>query len=281
MSARRSSRGRRQDESGAAFPVHEYVDTHVHLDTLYKRLKKPFDYPFADLVRSFAPGFEGCVTLFRDSWEATLNFIDKEDLVFGALGVHPHQAQSYDDAMEEQLRANLGNRGVVAVGETGLDYHYDFCPRDVQQAVFERQLRLAVSVNKPIVIHTREAEHDTFDILQRVVSRDHKIHFHCYTDSFWLCEQTLGTWPNVYFGFTGALTFPSSQHVCDLCARVPLNRVLAETDGPFMAPVPFRGRPANPGHIPYVIRKIAELHGVDDATAFRTLRENCRDFYGF
>jgi TatD DNase family protein len=263
-------------------PVYEYVDTHVHLDMVYRRIKKPLSWPFSEYVKTFPPGFSGCLTVFLGSFEGVLNFIDQSDSqVYGAVGIHPHNAIAYNDEMEECLKDHLANPRIIALGETGLDYHYDNSPRPVQRTVFERQCRLAVNLGKPIVVHTREAEQDTLDILEQTVPKDHKFHIHCYTDTFWLCEQVLAKWPNAYFGFTGVITFPKARDVQDVCARVPLERMLSETDGPFMAPVPFRGRPSNPGYIPAIVKKMAELHHVDDETAFRTIRQNCRDLYGF
>jgi TatD DNase family protein len=264
-------------------PVFEYVDTHVHLDTVWQRIKKPLDFPFSRYAEQFPPGFAGCLTVFSDSFDGALHFIDQGNpLIYGALGIHPHNAVAYNDEIEEALRTNyLQNPRVIALGEIGLDYHYDNSPRDVQQAVFERQCRLAVSLGKPIVVHTREAEQDTFDILERAVPVDHKIHIHCYTDTFSLAEKVLAKWPNAYFGFTGIVTFPKAQTVHEVCSKIPLNRILSETDGPFMAPVPFRGKPSNPGYIPHIVKRIGVLHGVDEETAFTTIRQNCRDFYGF
>jgi TatD DNase family protein len=264
-----------------AAPVYEYVDTHVHLDSIWPKLKKTFDYTFAEYARAFPPGFAGCLTVFSDCFDNALHFINQGGLIYGALGIHPHNAISYTDELEAALRGHLEHPRVLALGEIGLDYHYDNSPREVQRAVFERQARLAVSLGKPIVVHTREAEADTLQIFEKAIPLDYKVHVHCYTDSVSFAEQILAKWSNAYFGFTGVVTFPKAQNVQAACARVPLNRILSETDGPFMAPIPFRGKPSNPGYIPHIVKKIAALHEVDEATAFTTIRQNCRDFYGF
>lgn len=262
--------------------AYEYVDTHTHLDTIYSRIKKPQNWPFSEYMKTFPPGFAGCLTIFSDSFDGALNFIDQGNpMIWGALGIHPHNAIAYNDELEECLRMHLANPRVIALGEIGLDYHYDNSPRDIQKTVFARQCRLAVELKMPIVIHTREAEKDTLEIMEKEIPKDHKIHIHCYTDTEWLVNQVLPKWPNAYFGFTGVLTFPKSQDVRNVCKIVPLNRLLSETDGPFMAPVPFRGKASNPGYIPAIIKKMAELKGVDEETAFRQIRQNCRDIYGF
>ena len=263
-------------------PVLEYVDTHCHLDNIYQRIKKTPNYSFESFTKNFEPGFAGCLTVFSDSFENTLQFLTNSfPNVYGALGIHPHNAIIYNDEIEEALANHMTNPKVVALGEIGLDYHYDNSPRDVQRAVFERQLLLGVRLGKPIVIHTREAEEDTITILRRSMPKEHRFHVHCYTDSYNLAEMILNEWPNSFIGFTGVLTFPKSDSVKEVCSKIPLDRILSETDGPYMAPVPFRGKAATPGHIPYIIREIARLHKVTDEEAFRVLRENCRRMYGF
>ena len=263
--------------------VYEYVDTHTHLDTIYEKLKKPLDWPFSEYMKTFPPGFAGCLTVFSDSFEGALNFIDQGNpYIYGALGIHPHNAIAYNDEMEECLKKHLTeNPRVIALGEIGLDYHYDNSPRDIQKQAFERQCRLAVELKMPIVIHTREAEKDTLEIMEKAIPKDHKVHIHCYTDTWWLAEQVLSQWTNAYFGFTGIVTFKNAKVVHEVCSKVPLNRILSETDGPFMAPIPFRGKASNPGYVPYIIKRVAELHHVDEAEAFTTIRQNCKDFYGF
>ncbi|KAH0791001.1 hydrolase, TatD family protein [Histomonas meleagridis] len=262
--------------------IFEYVDTHTHLDSIYQRIKKPLNWPFEEYAKTFPPGFAGCLTVFSDSFDGALNFIDQGNpKIWGALGIHPHNAISYNDELEECLKKHLQNPRVIALGEIGLDYHYDNSPRDVQMAIFERQCRLAVDLGMPIVVHTREAEKDTLEVFERAIPKDHKVHIHCYTDSPWLVEKILEKWTNAYFGFTGVLTFPKSNLVRESCKKVPLNRLLSETDGPYMAPVPYRGKASNPGYIPVIIKKMAEIHNVDEKTAFITIRENCRQFYGF
>lgn len=260
----------------------EYVDTHCHLDNIYDRLKKNHDLPLDEIASSWEPGFAGCVTVFSESFEETLYFLNKGDKrIHGALGIHPHNANIYNDEIEEALTNFLKHPQIVALGEIGLDYHYDNSPRDIQKKIFERQILLGVKLNLPIVIHTREAEDDTIEILSKVMPKEHKFHIHCYTDGPKLIDYVLANFPNAFIGFTGVLTFPKSNDIREVCAKVPLERLLSETDGPFMAPVPFRGKPATPGHIPTIIRMMAKVHNADEAETFRILRENCKKMYGF
>lgn len=260
----------------------EYVDSHCHLDNIYDAMKIDRKEPLDFLASKWEPGFAGCLTVFSESFDSTLEFLNKGDpRIHGALGIHPHNANIYNDELEAALIENLKHPSIVALGEIGLDYHYDNSPRDLQKSVFARQIKLAVKLNLPIVIHTREAEDDTIEVIKENMPKDYKFHIHCYTDTWKLPEFVLANYPNAFFGFTGVLTFPKSNDIREVCAKIPMERLLSETDGPYMAPVPFRGKKANPGHIPTIIRKVAELHNIPEKEAFRIMRENCKKMYGF
>ena len=260
----------------------EYVDTHCHLDNIYDFTKTSHDVTLDEFGKDWEPGFSGLITVFSESFEATLEFLNKGDpRIHGALGIHPHDASKYTDELEATLERHLQHPQIVALGEIGLDYHYDNSPRDIQKQVFARQIKLAVKLNLPIVIHTREAEDDTIEIIKENMPKEHKFHVHCYTDSWKLPEFVLANYPNSFFGFTGVLTFKKSEDIRDVCSKIPMDRLLSETDGPFMAPVPFRGKKATPGHIPTIIRKVAEIHKIPEEEAFRIMRENCKRMYGF
>lgn len=259
-----------------------YVDCHTHLDAIYEKLGHPLDsVPFSEFSAEWPAGFDGCLTTFSETFDGVLHFLDEDARVYGAVGLHPHGASRYDAAFEAALLQALSHPKIRALGEIGLDYHYTLSPVDVQQRVFEREIGLAVERQLPITIHTREAEADTLAILKRAMPRDHFFHVHCFTDSWAFAEQVLKEWPNAYFGFTGVLTFKNSKKVQSVCRRVPMDRLLSETDGPYMAPVPQRGEAAHPGHIPHIIAKIAELHGIAEEDAAQQLRENCRKIYKF
>lgn len=260
----------------------QYVDTHVHLDSLYEKLKKNFDDSFDDYCATFPEGFDGCLCVYSSCFDYSMKFIgSNHPKIFGALGQHPHDAKCYDEAFEAKLIELLKHEKIRSLGEIGLDYYYAHSPVDVQKRVFERQCHLAVERQLPVTIHTRDAEDDTFDIIKRCLPKDQKIHIHCYTNSWEAAERILKEFPNAYFGFTGCITFKNSANVQDVCKKIPLDKILSETDGPFMAPVPFRGKPSNPGYIPIIIKKIAELHQVSEECAFTQLRENCRRVYNF
>ena len=259
-----------------------YVDCHCHLDAIYEKMKKPLEDSFEEFSAPWPKGFDGCLTTFSETFEGAMRFIDSgHPLIYGALGLHPHGASRYDDEFEAKLLDLLKHPRIRSFGEIGLDYHYTLSPKDVQKRVFERQINLAVERQLPITIHTREAEDDTLEILKRAMPKDHFFHIHCFTDSYEFAEKVLKEWPNSFFGFTGVLTFKNSKDIQETCSKIPLDRILSETDGPYMAPVPFRGKAAWPGHIPVIIKKVAELHNVSEEEAFTTIRENCRKIYHF
>ena len=181
-----------------------------------------------------------------------------------AIGVHPHQAHEFarDPAravtvVREQLRATPAAR---AVGEVGLDYHYDFSPRDVQHAVFRGQVRLAREVGLPVVIHTREADADTIRILEEEGGGEVRGVLHCFTGNTALAEAALGL--GFYISLAGIITFPKASALREIVSRVPIDRLLTETDSPFLAPVPHRGKRNEPAYVVRVVDALAELQGV-------------------
>ena len=187
-----------------------------------------------------------------------------------AIGVHPHQAHQFSDdprravaVVREQFAATPAAR---AVGEIGLDYHYDFSPRDVQQAVFRGQVRLARELQRPVVVHTREADEDTLAILREEGAGEHhqvRGVLHCFTGNDALAAGGLDL--GFYISLAGIITFPRAGDLRETVRRVPLDRLLTETDSPFLAPVPHRGKRNEPAYVARVVDTLADLHGLAPA----------------
>ncbi len=197
-----------------------------------------------------------------------------------AVGVHPHQAHECAEpgrasAMVEAALA--ANPHIVAIGEIGLDYHYDYSPRDVQRAVFEEQLALAARVRLPIVIHTREADEDLFRILEARAGSITGV-FHCFTGSVDAARRALQL--GFLVSFAGIVTFPRGQNVREAAAIVPDDRLLVETDSPFLAPVPHRGKRNEPAWVVRVAEALADLRGVDPSAIDRLVTANFSRFCG-
>jgi TatD DNase family protein len=256
-----------------------YIDTHCHLDQI---LEKTGATDFADLrARFFTPGFEACLTIACDpeAIEPTLGLLSNEG-VYGSFGIHPHDASKYTPEVEAAIGRALAHPKCKAYGEIGLDYHYDFSPRDAQRDIFAHQIRIGVAAKKPLVIHTREAEDDTLAMMRDLIPENWPVHVHCFTSSQTLAEALLADFSNLHIGFTGIITFKNADDLRETARTVPLDRMLVETDGPYLAPAPDRGKPAHPGHIPLILEKLAAVRGEPVETIAAATLANAKRLYG-
>lgn len=243
------------------------VDTHCHLDPQYFP-----SGPDEALARAHAVGVGGFVVIgvgsdlapARAAVEIAKRLPERASC---AIGVHPHDATTLDDAAYDELARLASCPEVAAVGEIGLDYHYDHSPRDVQKAAFARLIGLARTSRKPIVIHTRSAAADTLDILEREGARDVGGVIHCFSEDRAFAKRALDL--GFDLSFSGIVTFKKSVDIQDVAAWAPLERILVETDSPYLAPVPYRGKPCEPSYVVHTARKVAELRGI----AFEALAE--------
>ncbi|XP_019360122.1 PREDICTED: putative deoxyribonuclease TATDN2 [Gavialis gangeticus] len=265
-----------------------FVDTHCHLDMLYSKLS--FKGTFAKFRgiyhSSFPKEFQGCITDFcdprtlRDSlWEDLL----KEDMVWGAFGCHPHFARYYTEFHERSLLQAMRHPKAIAFGEMGLDYSHK-CSTDVstQHKVFQRQLQLAVSLRKPLVIHCREADDDLLKIMKKFVPTDYKIHRHCFTGGYNVLEPLLKHFPNLSVGFTALLTYSSAAEARETVRKIPLNRIIVETDAPYFLPrqVPkSMCQYSHPGLALHTVREITHLKGLPLSLTLANLRQNTKSLY--
>jgi TatD DNase family protein len=188
-------------------------------------------------------------------------------------GIHPHDAARATEADFAELRRMCAGAGVTAVGECGLDFHYDHSPRDVQRSVFVRQIRLAKEVQKPLVVHTREADEETAEILRQELGPAGGV-IHCFTSDWTAAQRYLAL--GMYLSFSGVLTFKNAEAVRDAAVRAPLDRVMVETDCPFLAPVPHRGKRNEPAYVALTAAALASLRGVPPGELARATTENAR-----
>jgi TatD DNase family protein len=197
--------------------------------------------------------------------------------VFATAGIHPHDAASFDNARDMPQLRKLVRDSAVAVGECGLDYHYDNSPRDAQRALFSAQIELAAEMNKPLVVHTRDAEDDTRSMIRHARTAGAIGVLHCYTGSHQLAELAIDAgW---YVSFSGIVTFKKWADD-DLLRLVPRERLLVESDSPYLAPVPFRGKRNEPAWVPYTIRKLAEAREDDPQQLGRFTAANAERLFG-
>lgn len=176
-----------------------------------------------------------------------------------SAGIHPHEAKLADEAVYDELRGLAKDRRIVAVGEIGLDFHYDYSPRPVQRAAFRRQVRLAREVGLPVIIHTREADEETAALLEEEGAGDVGGVIHCFTGGHELARRALAL--GFYISFSGIVAFPRSEVIQAVAKEVPRDRLLVETDAPFLAPPPHRGKRNEPAFVVEVARKVAALRG--------------------
>lgn len=248
-----------------------FFDSHVHYDDAQ------FD-PDRDALLRELP--ERGVKLVLDpgadlpSSERAVELAEHWDFVYAAVGVHPHEAKSWDAAVERRIRELLKRPKVRALGEIGLDFHYDLSDRQTQLDVFRRQLAIASELDVPVIIHSREATELTLEALSEFPARGV---VHCFSGSAETARELIRDgW---YVGFTGAVTFKNARKPVEAAAVVPLDRLLIETDGPYMAPVPCRGRRCDSTLLPYTAQKLAEIQGVTAEEIARATFENALRLY--
>ncbi len=194
------------------------------------------------------------------------------DFIYAAVGIHPHDAKEAQEKDYDKLRAWLQNESkVVAVGEIGLDYYYDFSPKDVQREVFVRQLQLAQETGLPVIIHNRDSHGDMMDIL-RQEAKGVKGVLHCYSGSVEMAEELLEM--GFYLSFAGPLTYKNAAKLPEVVKAVPLERMLIETDCPYLTPQPHRGKRNEPSYVRFVAEKIAEIKGKTWQEVAETTRKN-------
>ncbi len=257
------------------------IDTHAHLDAL--------EDVAGALERARAAGVSRVVTVGSglESCGAALAIAEREDGVYAALGIHPHQAGDavLDGASNtlllasepvESLRELLAHPNAVAVGETGLDYFRDYAPRERQAELFRAHVALAKETRKPLVVHTRAAEDDTVAVL-REAGDDVPVVLHCFS-SFRMLEPALDRgW---YVSFAGNLTYPKAGDLRWAAERVPVDRLLVETDSPYLAPQPVRGRTNEPAHVVHTLAAVAAARREDPAELEAEVDENATRLFG-
>lgn len=249
-------------------------DSHAHLDS------ERFEGERDEII---ARAKEAGLTLIMNpgaSYESSVKAVElseKYDMVYAAVGVHPHDADTMDDMMLSLLKALAKKKKVKAIGEIGLDYHYDYSPRDVQKQVFIDQIRLAKSLKLPIIIHDREANDDVLRILKEENAFETGVVMHCYSGSAELARQYVKL--GAYISIAGPLTFKNNRKTIEVVEAIPLDRLFIETDSPFLTPVPYRGKRNEPAHVQYVADKIAEIKGLTYKEVVEATKANaCRFF---
>ena len=250
-----------------------FYDTHAHFDD--GRFDSDRETLLPELYRQ---GICLINTIGTDipSSRASIALAEQYPFIYAAVGGWPGNVGSMTEADLEEYRSMAAHDKVVAIGEIGLDYYYDDVPRDVQKYWFDRQMALAAELQMPVVVHNRDAHGDSMDMVRKWASRVTGV-FHCFSGSAEMAEELVKLgW---YVSFTGVVTFKNARRALEAVAATPMDRIMIETDAPYMAPVPYRGRRNHSGYVPEVARKIAEAKGLTLEDVASATLENGKRFF--
>jgi TatD DNase family protein len=253
-----------------------FIDTHAHLTFPEFKIDLP-----AVITRAKEAKLEAIINIALDeeALASSLKIADEyPGYVFNAFGIHPHDASQWNDRIPARTRELAKNKRIVAIGEMGLDYHYKLSPLEKQQAVFRRSLQLAQELDLPAVIHSREASKDTLSILHEENQGKLKGVLHCFSGEMELARQALEI--GLYISFTANITFPKADNIRAAAKEIPLERIMIETDCPFLAPQTFRGKRNEPAYVVKVADKIAEIRGVSVEEIAERTTANAKSFFG-
>ncbi len=236
-------------------------DTHAHIND--KRFEND-QHEMLTQAMNEGLAFLLCPGVDKETSLSGLALTKKYEQVYGAVGFHPHESK-YANQNDYELFFDLakGEDKIVAIGEIGLDYYYDYSDRETQQRVFIEQLHLARELDLPIIIHDRDAHGDIMKLLQREGKGVRGV-FHCYSGSYEMAKEAIKM--DYYISFAGPVVFPKSTKLKEVAKQIPLDRILIETDSPYLTPPPFRGKRNNPAYVKYVAEEIGSLRGIDVET---------------
>tara|TARA_R110002049_G_scaffold48912_3_gene140502 strand:- start:1018 stop:1830 length:813 start_codon:yes stop_codon:yes gene_type:complete len=250
------------------------IETHCHLDYLDQ----------AELAltmeKSLAVGVERIITIAvsAENLHRVMELANSSQYIWGTQGIHPHEAGSYNPQVDAIIRTHAADERIVAIGEIGLDYYYDHADRTVQRKAFEQQLQTAVELDLPVVIHTREADDDTRDILRNYSSTlARKGVIHSFTSGLALAEFCLAE--GFMLGFNGITTFNRADNVRAVVAATPVEQLVLETDAPYLTPVPYRGKPNAPYYLPFIAETVAAIKDIEIEELLCQVNRNSRNLF--
>lgn len=249
-------------------------DSHAHYDD------SAFDEDREELLASLPEQGVGTVVNVGASLAGcrrTVELAGKYPFIYGAVGVHPDEVGELNEESFQWLREQFGRKKIVAVGEIGLDYYWDKEDHELQKEWFVRQLHLAGELHLPVIVHSREAAHDTMEILKKESDPEAPVVVHCYSYSVEMAREYLKM--GYYLGIGGVLTFKNAKKLKEVVREAPMERLLLETDSPYLAPVPFRGKRNDSRNLTYVAEELGSLKGITAQEVVRITEENARRFY--
>ena len=252
-----------------------YIDTHAHL--FYKNFEGEVDQIIERAKQSgvdfiIVPGTDIATSILA------VELADKYDCVYATVGVHPHDSKDWNNSIISKLENIATHKKVVAIGEIGLDYYYDFSPREIQIRAFEDQIELALKLRLPIIVHNRESNEDIMNIARKYKDSGLRAQYHCFAGSIADARELVEM--HHYISFPGIVTFKNAESVRNVLSRVAIENLLLETDSPFMTPIPHRGQRNEPAYIKLIVERIAEIHHLTASDVGRTTSYNAYKFFG-
>ena len=234
------------------------IDSHCHLDQepLLSNIKEVIE-------RSKKEGLEKILTICTtlESYKKILNIVERDSMIYGTFGIHPHEADNNKINANEITNNVSKHKKIIGVGETGLDFYYNNSDKFSQIQSFEQHIDAAIELNLPLIVHSRNAENETFNILKKKNTKNLKILMHCFTGSESFANKLIDL--EAYFSASGIITFNNSLELQNTFKNIPLSNLLIETDSPYLAPIPMRGKKNEPSYIKYTLKKLSELKNIE------------------
>ena len=234
------------------------IDSHCHLDhePMFSDLKNV-------ILRSKENGLEKILSICttRDSFKKIIDIVKFDPIIYGTFGIHPHETTNEKTTKEDIIKNVSTNKKIIAIGESGLDFYYDHSPRDQQISSFKNHIEASIELNMPIIVHSRNAEKETFEVLNNYKNSNPKILMHCFTGSSEFAYKLLTL--NSYFSASGIITFKNSIDLQNTFKLIPNDKLLIETDSPYLSPVPLRGKKNEPSFIKHTLEKLANIKNIN------------------
>lgn len=279
QSKREEERGKREQQDKTYSPIHPFtyspslIDTHSHIDMP--------DFEDLDEIISNAKntGVKKIIipSVDRSSFEKVLQISNKYEGVYCALGIHPSEAKNAKKEDFEEIIKLAKDEKIVAIGECGLDYYWDKSFIEEQKRVFSRQIEIAIALKKPLIVHDREAHHDTYEMLKEV--KNVPVIMHCFSGSWEFAKECIKK--GFYIALGGVVTFKNAKKVHEIAKNIPLEHLLLETDAPYLTPEPYRGKRNEPAYVKFAAEKIAEIRGISFEEIAQATTKNANGVFGF
>ena len=250
------------------------IDSHCHLDhePLFKNIKEVID-------RSKKIGINKLLTICTTikSFENILQLINLDNIIYGTFGIHPHESEKDNITKEEIINNTKKHNKIIGIGETGLDFFYNHSSYDKQISGFKVHIEASIETNLPLIVHSRDAENETYKILESYKNYNPKILMHCFTGTKEFSDKLLSL--NAYFSASGIITFKNSHELQETFKIIPNEKLLVETDSPFLAPIPMRGKKNEPSYIIYTLKKLAELKNISEEETINITTNNFNSLF--